>query len=97
MQYGIEKSYCIKENLCLCLQFRVLFNHKLKRTMKKMLMSMAVVAAMFAVASCACCNNSENAAEVAECCEACDSTKACCDSAACAACDSTACTEVAAE
>ena len=61
--------------------------------MKKMLMSMAVVAAMFAVASCACCNNSEKAAECcnAECCEACDAVKACCDSTKCADCDSTAC------
>ena len=72
--------------------------------MKKVFMSLAVVAAMFAVASCACCNNSENAAEcckecchecktevVTECCKECSAEKSCCDSTKCADCDSTSC------
>ena len=60
--------------------------------MKKVFMSLAIVAAMFAAASCAYCNNKP--AEEPACCESCE--KACCDScatcdsAACAACDSTA-------
>lgn len=67
--------------------------------MKKVFMSMAVVAAMFAAASCACNNNTEKAAECAatECteCEGCEKEcekaceKECCDSAKCAQCDST--------
>ncbi|MBQ3246182.1 MAG: hypothetical protein IJB06_05645 [Bacteroidales bacterium] len=66
--------------------------------MKKVFMSMAIVAAMFAAASCAC-NNTPKEAEAAEpCCEqteCCDSTKCadcteCCDSTKCAGCDSTA-------
>ena len=66
-------------------------------TMKKVFMSLAVVAAMFAAASCACSNNSEKAVECTECegcdqaCEKADSCCAteCCDSTKCAQCDST--------
>ena len=71
-------------------------------TMKKVFMSLAVVAAMFAAASCACNNNSEKAGECAatECadCAGCDKAekpcdasceKECCDSTKCAQCDST--------
>ena len=66
--------------------------------MKKVFMSLAIVAAMFAAASCACCGN-KCAEEAAPCCktETCCETKACCDTCAakcdstkCAACDSTA-------
>ena len=67
--------------------------------MKKVFMSLAVVAAMFVAASCACNNNTENAAVEAatECCGDCkecekaDSccAKSCCDSVKCAGCDST--------
>ncbi|MBQ3612875.1 MAG: hypothetical protein II989_02160 [Bacteroidales bacterium] len=63
--------------------------------MKKVFMSMAIVAAMFAAASCAC-NNTPKAAETeCEATECCDSTKCadcteCCDSTKCAGCDSTA-------
>lgn len=57
--------------------------------MKKVFMSMAIVAAMFAAAACSCGNNSQKA-EACEACEACDSTctevcdttKCCCDSTA---------------
>ena len=55
---------------------------KFLRTMKKILMSMTVVAAMFALASCACCIECEKKAE--GCCE----QK--CDEAKCAACDKAA-------
>ena len=47
--------------------------------MKKILMSMTVVAAMFALASCACCNECEKKAE--GCCEkteCCEAEKECC-------------------
>ena len=64
--------------------------------MKKVFMSLAIVAAMFAAASCACCGN-KCAEEASPCENTCCETKACCDtctavcdSAACAACDSTA-------
>ena len=64
--------------------------------MKKVFMSLAVVAAMFAAASCACNNNSEKAVECTECteCEGCEKAdsccaKECCDSTKCAQCDST--------
>ena len=52
--------------------------------MKKVFMSLAIVADMFAAASCACCNNNAPAEEPAA---QVDST-ACCDS--CASCDSAA-------
>ena len=65
--------------------------------MKKVFMSLAIVAAMFAAASCACCGNkcAEEAApcENKTCCETkacCDTCAAVCDSTKCAACDSTA-------
>ena len=68
-------------------------------TMKKVFMSMAVVAAMFAAASCACNNNKATeecaATECTECteCEGCQKAdscaKECCDSTKCAQCDST--------
>lgn len=60
--------------------------------MKKILMSMTVVAAMFALASCACCNECEKKAEgcceKTECCETKCDTK--CDEAKCATCDKAA-------
>lgn len=56
--------------------------------MKKVFMSIAVVAMVAFAAACG--NNSKKAAEAEECCEecteCCDSCMACCDS--CAACDS---------
>ena len=70
-------------------------------TMKKIFMSMAVVAAMFAAVSCACNNNKAAeecaATECTECteCEGCEKEcekaceKECFDSAKCAQCDST--------
>ncbi len=65
--------------------------------MKKVFMSLAIVAAMFAAASCACCGNkaAEETApcETETCCEdkaCCDTCTATCDSTKCAACDSTA-------
>lgn len=65
--------------------------------MKKVFMSLAVVALMLSAASCACNNNQPaeaEAPEATECCSDCDScTKACCDSTKCAACDSTAVAE----
>ncbi len=69
----------------------VLFNQLILVTMKKVFMSLAVVAAMFAAASCACNNNSEKATECTECTEQADSccAKECCDSTKCAGCDST--------
>ena len=56
--------------------------------MKKILMSMTVVAAMFALASCACCNEGEKKAE-----GCCGKTECCeqkCDEAKCASCDKAA-------
>ena len=65
--------------------------------MKKVFMSLAVVAAMFAMASCACCNNSENAeaAPVEETCSGscADCAGGCDPNAVCASCDSTAVAE----
>ena len=65
--------------------------------MKKVFMSLAVVAAMFAMASCACCNNSENAeaAPVEETCSGscADCAGGCDPNALCASCDSTAVAE----
>lgn len=60
--------------------------------MKKVFMTMAILAAMFAAASCSCCNNSKNAEKAAtECCADCDKKddcqKECCDSTKCAGCD----------
>lgn len=61
--------------------------------MKRVIMSFAIVAAMFAAASCACNNNSNEAADPCadcdqktECCE----QKEVCDSAKCADCDKAA-------
>ena len=64
--------------------------------MKKVVMSLAIVCAMFAFASCSCCNNCKkcDSAESTECTK-CDSTKCCADSTACCA-DSTACCDSAA-
>ena len=65
--------------------------------MKKVFMSLAVVAAMFAMASCACCNNSENAeaAPVEQTCSGscADCAGGCDPNALCASCDSTAVAE----
>ena len=58
------------------------------RTMKKILMSMTVVAAMFAAASCACCNEGEKKAE--GCCEKTECCQTKCDEAKCASCDKAA-------
>ena len=59
--------------------------------MKNVLMSMAIVAAMFAAASCACNNNSQPAEEVAGGCSGnCADCVDGCTEELCAACDSTA-------
>ena len=58
---------------------------KLLVTMKKVFMSLAIVAAMAAAVACSC-NNEKKA-------EACEETQECCDSTKCAGCDSTKCAE----
>ena len=62
--------------------------------MKKVMMTLAIVAAMFAAASC-CCNNSKKTEKAAtECCADCDKKDGCCetkcDAAKCAECDKAA-------
>lgn len=59
--------------------------------MKKVFMSLAIVAAMFAASSCACNNNSQPVEDKCSCCTECekDTTKAC-TAEECAACDSSA-------
>lgn len=67
--------------------------------MKKLFMTMAVVAAMFAAASCACNNNkaAEAATECTECteCAGCEKEDACCEKECCKkeCCDSTKCAD----
>ena len=71
-----------------------LLNNKIVEIMKKVFMSMAIVAAMFAAASCACNNSQPVEAEVAGGCSGnCADCADGCSEELCAACDSTA-TEV---
>lgn len=67
-----------------------LFNPLISVTMKKLLMSLTIVAAMIAVSSCACNNNSKKAEACDACCEKTECCETKCDSAKCAGCDKAA-------